>query len=157
MIKVAPPQAGRTHDEVIRNLLKPSQGRTERLNLNGMQATRFVGSRATNQGQQAIDVTLVTGPRGTVFVMVPAAKNTNAQQRARAGLAQAQGSFRAMTGQDRAAARPWTLRTTAYPQGGFAQLAQRSPLPQAEAQLRLINGYYDGGAPRVGQLVKVVE
>jgi predicted Zn-dependent protease len=36
-------------------------------------------------------------------------------------------------------------------------LAQRSPLPQAEAQLRLINGFYGGGAPRVGQLVKVVE
>jgi predicted Zn-dependent protease len=31
MIQVAPAKAGSTHDEVIRNLLKPSQGRTERL------------------------------------------------------------------------------------------------------------------------------
>jgi predicted Zn-dependent protease len=106
---------------------------------------------------QVLEATLVTGPRGTVFVMVPAGKNAAALQQARPGLAQAQGSFRAMTAQDRTAARPWTLRTTAYPAGGFAQLAQRSPLPQAEAQLRLINGFYGGGAPGVGQLVKVVE
>ena len=157
MIQVAQPKAGSTHDEVIRNLLKPGQGRTERLNINGLQATRFVGSRASTQGQQAIDATLVTGPRGTVFVMIPAGKNAAALQQARLGLAQAQGSFRAMTTQDRAAARPWTLHTTPFPSGGFAQLAQRSPLPQAEAQLRLINGFYGGGEPRVGQLVKVVE
>ncbi|HEX5698930.1 MAG TPA: M48 family metalloprotease, partial [Rhodoferax sp.] len=157
MIQVAPSKAGSTHDEVIRNLIKPSQGRTERLTLNGLQATRFVGSRATKQGEQAIDATLVTGPKGTVFVMVPAGKNATALQQARPALAQAQGSFRAMTVQDRAAARPWTLRTTPFPNGGFAQLARSSPLPQAEAQLRLINGFYAGGEPRVGQVVKVVE
>ncbi len=156
-VQVAPPKAGATHDDIIRNLLKPSQGRTERLTVNGLQATRFVGSRATNQGQQALEATLVTGPKASVFVLIPMAKNAAALQQARTGLAQAQGSFRAMTGQDRAAARPWTLRTTAYPPGGFAQLAQRSPLPQAEGQLRLINGYYSGGAPGAGQLVKVVE
>ncbi|HSN80252.1 MAG TPA: M48 family metalloprotease [Rhodoferax sp.] len=157
MIEVAPSKAGSTHDEVIRNLIKPSQGRTERLTINGLQATRFVGSRATKQGEQAIDATLVTGPKGTVFVMVPAGKNATALQQARPALAQAQGSFRAMTGQDRAAARPWTLRTTPFPNGGFAQLARSSPLPHAEAQLRLINGFYAGGEPRVGQVVKVVE
>ena len=157
MIEVAPSKAGSTHDEVIRNLIKPSQGRTERLTINGLQATRFVGSRATKQGEQAIDATLVTGPKGTVFVMVPAGKNATALQQARPALAQAQGSFRAMTGQDRAAARPWTLRTTPFPNGGFAQLARNSPLPQAEAQLRLINGFYAGGEPRLGQVVKVVE
>ncbi len=156
MIRVAPARAGSTHDEIIRNLLKPSQGRAERLTLNGMPATRYVGTRATQKGQQAIDATLVTGPGGTVFVLVPAGKNAAALQQARAGLAQAQGSFRAMTAQDRAAARPWTLRTISYPAGGFAQLARSSPMPRAEAQLRLINGYYSGGEPRVGQTVKVV-
>jgi len=157
MVQVAPAESGRTHDEVIRNLLKPSQGRTERLNINGLQATRFVGSRTGNQGQQAIDATLVTGPRGTVFVLIPVSRNAAALQQARTGLAQAQGSFRAMTAQDRAAARPWTLRTTPFPPGGFAQLAKNTPLPQAEAQLRLINGFYGGGEPRAGQLVKVVD
>ncbi len=157
MIQAAPARAGRTHDEVIRTLLQPSQGRTERLTLNGLQATRFVGTRASNQGQQAIDATLVTGPNATIYVFRPAAKTANALQQARPGLAQAQGSFRALSAQDRAAAQPWTVRTALYPAGGFAQLARSSPLPQAEAQLRLINGFYAGGEPRVGQPVKVID
>ena len=50
------------------------------------------------------------------------------------------------------------LKTVPYPRGGFAELARSSPLPaQAEAQLRLLNSAYGGGAePRPGQLVKVV-
>ncbi|MDD4944343.1 M48 family metalloprotease [Rhodoferax sp.] len=157
MVQVAPPKAGTSHDEVIRNLLKPSQGRTERLSINGLPATRFVGSRTSSQGQQAIEATLVTGPRQSVYVFTPAAKNAAALQQARPSLVQAQNSFRALTAQDRAAAKPWVIQTTSYPAGGFAQLAKRSPLPQAEAQLRLINGFYGGGEPRPGQAVKVVE
>ncbi|HSN34462.1 MAG TPA: peptidase, partial [Ideonella sp.] len=58
---------------------------------------------------------------------------------------------------DRAAARPWTLQTVAYPRGGFAELARGSPLPRAEQQLRLLNGVYSGGAePKAGEPVKVV-
>jgi predicted Zn-dependent protease len=49
------------------------------------------------------------------------------------------------------------VKTVAYPRGGFAELARSSPLPQAEAQLRLINGFYGGGEPRAGQPVKVVQ
>lgn len=157
MVQVAPSKAGSTHDEVIRNLLKPSQGRSERLSINGMSATRFVGSRSNNQGQQAIEATLVTGPQQTVYVFTPAAKNAAALQQARAGMAQAQNSFRGLTAPDRAAAKPWVLKTSIYPVGGFAQLAKTSPVPQAESQLRLINGFYGGGAPRVGQTIKVIE
>jgi hypothetical protein len=43
-----------------------------------------------------------------------------------------------------------------FPRGGFAELARRSPLPSAEQQLRLINGFYGGGAPQRGHMVKVV-
>ena len=157
MIQVAPAKAGTTHDDVIRNLLKPSQGRTERLTLNSMPATRFMGARASNQGQQSIDATLVTGPNATVYVLTPAAKNAAALQQAKTGLAQAQGSFRALSSQDRTAAKPWTLKTTPYPAGGFAQLARTAPMPMPEQQLRLINGFYGGGEPKAGQLVKVVD
>jgi predicted Zn-dependent protease len=44
-----------------------------------------------------------------------------------------------------------------YPRGGFRELARQSPLPDAEQQLRLLNGAYAGGEPAPGQLVKVVE
>ena len=158
VMKTVPPQAGTTHDDIIRKLLKPSQGRSERLVINGLQATRFVGARATPQGQlQALDVTLVNGPAGGVFVLSPVGRDALALQRARAQLQAAQNSFRPLTAADRAAARPWALKTVAYPRGGFTELARNSPLPQAESQLRLINGLYGGGEPKAGQLVKVVE
>jgi hypothetical protein len=50
------------------------------------------------------------------------------------------------------------LRSVAMPAGGFAELARRSPLgPQAERQLRLINGVYAGGSIASGRAVKIVE
>lgn len=158
LVQVAPARAGNTHDQVIRSLLKPNQGNTQRLNLNGLQATRFVGSRATAQGQsQPLDVTLVSGPKNTIYLLRPMARNAAVLRSAGAALAQAQGSFRPLSATERAAAKPWTLKTAAYPRGGFAELARQSPLPSAEQQLRLINGYYSGGEPKQGQLVKVVE
>ena len=39
----------------------------------------------------------------------------------------------------------------------FAELAKQSPIATPEKQLRLINGYYSGGEPAPGQLVKVVD
>jgi predicted Zn-dependent protease len=158
LVQVAPPKAGNTHEEVIRKLLQPSQGKVERLTLNGLPATHFVGSRATAQGQtQPLDATLVTGPQGSLFVLRAAGKSAAAVRAAQTALAQAQGSFRPLTGADRAAARAWTIKTVAYPRGGFAELARLSPLPSAEQQLRLINGFYAGGEPKPGQQVKVVE
>jgi predicted Zn-dependent protease len=157
-LQVAPPKAGKTHDDIIRNLLKPSQGRTERLNINGLAATHFVGATTNAQGQsQAVDATLVSGPGDTTYVLTSAAKSAAVMQRNLTGLKEAQNSFRVLNATERAAAQPWRIKTVAYPRGGFAALARPSPLPSAEAQLRLINGFYAGGEPPAGQAVKVVE
>jgi predicted Zn-dependent protease len=157
ILRTAPPKAGTAHADVIRNLFQPSQGRTEPLSLNGLNATRFTGARQNAQGQsQAIEATVVTGPSGTVYVLQPGAKDARSLQAARAGLREAEGTFRALTAGDRAAAKPWVLRTVPYPKGGFAELAKGSPLASPEQQLRLINGVYGGGEPKAGQLVKVV-
>jgi predicted Zn-dependent protease len=86
----------------------------------------------------------------------PSAKDARALERARAQIRAVEGSFRALTAQDRAAAKPWGIKTAPYPRGGFAELAKTSPIAQPEQQLRLINGYYGGGEPKLGQLVKVV-
>lgn len=157
ILRTAPPKAGTAHADVIRNLFKPTQGRSEPLSLNGLSATRFSGVRQNAQGQsQAIEATVVTGPSGTIYVLQPGAKDAKALQAARANLREAEGTFRALTVADRAAAKPWVLRTVPYPKGGFAELAKGSPLSQPEQQLRLINGVYGGGEPKPGQLVKVV-
>jgi predicted Zn-dependent protease len=105
-----------------------------------------------------VNLTLVTGPGERIYLLQYAAKDAAALQRAGAQLTEAESSFRALTAADRAAARPWSVQTVPYPRGGFSELARSSPLPQrAEAQLKLMNGVYGGGAePKPGQAVKVV-
>jgi predicted Zn-dependent protease len=92
-----------------------------------------------------------------MYLLQATAKDAATLQRAQAGLLEAEGSFRPLSAQDRAAARPWALKTVAYPKGGFTELAKTSPIERADQQLRLINGYYGGGEPKPGQSVKVVE
>jgi predicted Zn-dependent protease len=158
VITTTPPQAGATHDEIIRNLLKPEQGRAERLQINGLPATRFVGTRKNDKGQlQPVEATVVTGPLNNSYLMVYSAKDAPTLQRARRQLQEAAGSFRALTPDDRAQARPWGVKIIPYPRGGFAEMARHSPLANPEQQLRLINGLYTGGEPKPGQLVKTVE
>ena len=157
VVRTVPPQAGSAHADVIRNIFKPSQGRTEPTQLNGLSATRFTGLRQNAQGQtQSVEATVVTGPGGRIYLLQSLAKDARALQAGRAGLREAEGTFRALSAADRAAAKPWVLRTVPLPQGGFAALAKGSPLAQAEQQLRLINGIYSSGELRPGQLVKVV-
>ena len=159
VVQLAPAKAGKTHDEIVRSIFKPTQGKLEKVELNDLTASRFTGTATTKQGQQrAIVATVVDGPQDNRFVMLQASKDAAAYQRSAAGLREAESSFRALTPADKAAARPWVLKTAAFPKGGFAELAKASPLPQAEAQLKLINGVYGGGTdPAVGQRVKVVD
>ncbi|MDO9283744.1 MAG: M48 family metalloprotease [Aquabacterium sp.] len=160
VLRLLPASAGSNHDEIIRTLVQPVDGRTERRSLNGLAATHFNGTRRNAQGQaQPVRVTVVTGPANRHYLLQYAARDAATLQRALAPLAEAETSFRALTGADRAAARPWVLKTVALPRGGFAELARSSPLPApAEGQLRLINGLYGSAAePQPGQLVKVVQ
>lgn len=159
VVRIVPAQAGNTHDDIIRNVVKPNAGRTERRTLNGLAATHFAGTRQNDQGQtQPVEVTVVSGPANRNYLFVYASKDAQSLQRAYRQLQEAESSFRAMTAADRTAARPWSLKTVAYPRGGFAELVRQSPLTtNAEQQLRLLNGMYGGGEPKLGQLVKVVE
>jgi predicted Zn-dependent protease len=158
IVRLLPAQSGKAHADIIRNVLKPTQGRSEAVVINGLKATRFSGARQNAQGQvQVVEATVLSGPNDATYLFQSSAKDAQALQRARPALREAEGSFRAMTAQDRIAAKPWAIRTVAFPKGGFAELAKTSPIANPEKQLRLINGYYAGGEPRVGQLVKVVE
>jgi predicted Zn-dependent protease len=159
VVQVVPPKAGNSHDEIIRNVFRLEQGRTERLALGGFPATHFAGIARNRQGQaQAVEATVATGPANRHFLLFYGARDAQALARSRGLLRQAEASFRAFTAADRAAARPWVLKTVPYQRGALGQLARQSPLPgNAEAQLRLINGVYAGGEPPAGQLIKIVE
>ncbi len=159
VVKLVPPKAGTTHEEIVRNLLKPASGRAEASALNGLAATHFIGSSSDEQGQShGFEVTVVTGPAGQNYLLGFAAKDAETKQRAYRQMRQAEASFRALTAADKIAAKPWTLKTVPFPKGGFAPLAQKSPLNTLpEQQLKLINGVYASGERKPGELVKVVE
>ncbi|MBU1236295.1 MAG: M48 family metalloprotease [Gammaproteobacteria bacterium] len=159
VVKLLSPQAGKTHEEIIRNAVKPTGGQTQQRNLNGLAATHFTGVVRNSQGQQSnARLTLVTGPGNRNYVLQYAARDAATLQRNLAGIVEAENSFRALGAAERKAAQPWKIDIVPLPAGGFAELAKRSPLTtMAEQQLRLINGVYNGGTePKVGQPVKVV-
>jgi predicted Zn-dependent protease len=156
-IHIAPANAGKTHEEIIRNVLKPTGGRVEPRQVNGMPATHFVGTQAGQNGQQnSIELTMITGPNGTNYVLVYEAKDAATLQRNMAQMRESENGFRAMNANDRALARPWILRTTTLPRGGFAEMARSTPLANPEQQLKLINGVYATGTIPPGAPVKVV-
>lgn len=157
VLRLVPAAAGTSHADVLRNVLKPTQGRTEVRTLNGLSATHFVGARQTQQGTQRLEATVVSGPAQRTYLLLYSARDAAALQRATPALQALEASFRALGVQDKAAAREWALVAAPYPKGGFAELAKSSPLPQAEQQLRLLNGYYGAGAPATGRMVKLIQ
>jgi predicted Zn-dependent protease len=157
LVQLAPPNSGRNHEEIIRNVVKPISGRAERYTLNGLPATHFTGVVQGQGGQKGVELTLATGAGGQNFLMIYAGKDAATVQRHRAALRETEGSFRAMTAQDSAAAKPWTLRTTALPRGGFGELSRSAPMTTLpEQQLKLMNGVYSTGAVQPGAMVKMV-
>ena len=157
IVKMAPPDAGKTHDEIIRKLINPSTGRSERAQINGLAATRFTGTVAGKNGQaQNTELTLITSPQGNVFLFVHAAKDAATLQRNHAQMLETESTFRALAPADKAAAKPWVVRSAVMPRGGFAELAKTSPLSNPELQLRLINGVYPAGDIKPGLPVKTV-
>ncbi len=159
IVRAVPAKAGATHEDIIRNVLKPTSGRTEPRSLNGLRATHFVGTRQNEKGQNVgIESTIATSANNSQYVFVYAARDANSMAKNRNGIQETEASFRPISAADRQLAKPWNLRLVPYPRGGFAEMARTSPLgANAEQQLRLLNGYYGGGEPKTGELVKVVQ
>jgi predicted Zn-dependent protease len=66
-------------------------------------------------------------------------------------------SFRPMAKSERKVGKPQYIQYIRAPRGTtFAKLATGVRIPDAEVQLRLINGYYPSGEPRTGDWIKVI-
>ena len=66
-------------------------------------------------------------------------------------------SFRPLTAREKVTGTSHTMHYLQVPRGAtFASLASSVKLPDAENQLRLINGYYPSGEPRTGDWIKVI-
>lgn len=150
-----PPEAGQTHDAILRKLFNPAGGRTTRGQINGFAATHFAGVAQGQDGKKTnVELTLVTGPRDAHYLMFYMAADAPALQRSFADLMATEKTFRSLSDTDVRLARPWQLRLVPYPSGGFAELARQAVV--SEKRLQLINGTYGRPNPPVGQLVKTV-
>ena len=66
-------------------------------------------------------------------------------------------SFRPLAAREKVTGTSRTLHYIQVPQGAtLASLASSARIPNAEDQLRLINGYYPVGEPRVGDWIKII-
>ena len=147
-VRLLPRPAGRTHAQVIQNLLQPTEGRSVARRVGGFAGTHFVGSRLRGEQRVPLRATVVTGPGQRLFLVDYTARDAAALQRALATMQAAEQSFRAMTEADRRAARVWRLAVAPLPEGGFAELARATPLgSEGEETLRLINAAGPAGAP----------
>ncbi|MBT9493767.1 MAG: M48 family metalloprotease [Paucibacter sp.] len=158
LLRPVPAKFSGSHEQILRQMLpQAEQLQIDKQSLNGLPASHVNAVQRNAQGQrQAIQLTLISGPNKANYMLLYRARDANAMARAARRMQEAEASFRAMTPADRAAAKPWVLRSASMPAGGFAQLAKNSPLGErAEAQLLLLNGALDL-EPKPGQRVKVV-
>jgi predicted Zn-dependent protease len=91
VMKAVPANAGKTHEEILRNALKATTGRVDRSPIGGFEATHFVGQRTVQDKQtQPLDATLITGPGGRTFAFLNAGRDAArprcAKQRRRSAL-----------------------------------------------------------------------
>ncbi len=160
-VRLLPKLAGRTHAQVIENLLAPTEGRSTSRKVGSFSGTHFIGSRMRGEARHPLRSTVVSGPGQRLYLIDYTARDEAALQRALAAMQAAEQSFRAITNADRRAAQVWRVTSVPMPPGGFAALAKASPLLEdAEATLRLLNGVYGETSPEaepaVGTRVKTV-
>jgi predicted Zn-dependent protease len=113
----------------------------------------LTGSTAVaSSGGQSVRLAVID--HGYRFLFEGEAPDLNA---ADAGFRTIIDSFRPLTAKEKVTGTSHTLHYIQVPRGAtFASLASSVKLPDAENQLRLINGYYPSGEPRTGDWVKVI-
>ncbi len=122
--------------QIIRNVFKPVARRAPSSARSMAWRPRISSARgATRRDSAQADRGHASsaGRRSPLLAAVCGARRRGTMQRAAPRLRETESSFRAMTAADRAAARPWTLKTVPFPRGGFAELARRRRCPRARS------------------------
>ena len=142
--------------DTVKGLLKLDKiSSVNSLNVNGLPATVITGS------QKEIPVRAAhINLKGVPYLVMGYGKSADIYQKNLSKIDGAIQSFHALTGAERAEAKPYEIRTiSAKPGMTFAELAKSNPQlgRNAEQQLRLMNGKYPGGEPQAGELIKVIQ
>ncbi len=141
--------------DTLQKALKLDQGaRYEQGNVNGNPAAFAAGAQ---QGKPVLVAAI--NFNNAQYLLAGMARDGTIYNQNRTVLKDSINSFRAISPQERQAARPYVIRVIqAQPGMTMAQLASQSPLgASAEGQLRLMNDLYPSGEPRPGQLLKIVQ
>jgi len=153
-LRMAGPAQGSPAD-VLRKLLRSGSGlETTPATINGLPAAI---ANTNMQGKPTRVAVVFLGKNA--YAIGGQAQNSRAMSRYLPEIEAAQKSFHALTDQERALARPLTLRVITARAGlTFAELARSSSLGRnAEGYLRVINGLYPSGEPVAGQALKIVQ
>lgn len=153
-LRMAGPAKG-SPAEVLRKLVRTGFGaEVTPTTINGLPAAAV----STSIGGKPTRVAVVFLGKNA-YAIGAQAQNSQTMNRYLPEIEAAQQSFHAITDQERALARPLTLRVITARAGlTFAELARSSPLGKnAEGYLRVINGLYPSGEPVAGQALKIVE
>lgn len=141
--------------DTLQKTLKLDQGaRYEQGNINGNPAAFAAGAQ---QGKPVLVAAI--NFNNVQYLLAGMARDGTIYNQNRTVLKDSINSFRAISPQERQAARPYVIRVIQAQSGmTMAQLASQSPLGVgAEGQLRLMNDLYPAGEPRAGQLLKIVQ
>jgi len=153
-LRMAGPAQG-SPAEVLRKLARLGSGsEVTPATVNGLPAAT---ANTSIQGKPTRIAVVFLGKNA--YAMGAQAQNSQAMSRFLPEIEAAQKSFHAITGEERALARPLTLRIITARAGiTFAELARTAPLGKnAEGYLRVINGMYPSGETVAGQAMKIVE
>ncbi|HEY5734062.1 MAG TPA: M48 family metalloprotease [Gammaproteobacteria bacterium] len=148
--------------------IPPKQFMQDRLNLSrlhseesidhdGMQGHTALVRTDTDYGERlARVIVLYYGNRA--FVIAGAGKDSGRPYRYDSVILQTAKTFRELQANERSLSAPRKIAVLNYEGESYGALAKRSGLNHlAEAQIRLLNGHYPGGAPAKGDLIKTIE
>lgn len=149
------PRRGQPLDTLQKGVRLDSGARYDTGRLGGFPAAFAAGAR----GGRPVVATAVALDGGQQYLIAGMTRDVAVYERERSALRAAINSFHAMTPAEKRAARTYSLQLTVAPAGQtIAGLALQSPLgPDAEVQLRLMNGLYPNGEPEPGRVLKIVQ
>lgn len=153
LIELRPGPKNERSMETLQNLKLDPGARYVAGNINGFPASFAAGAL---QGKPLLVSAVVSN--GAQYLIAGLSRDANAYNQHRDTLKDAINSFHALTPAQRAAARPYRIRLVSAQAGtSMSKLASSSPLENAVAQLRLLNGLYPNGEPQPGHMLKVIQ
>ncbi|MFV0477919.1 MAG: M48 family metalloprotease [Parahaliea sp.] len=149
-LTIARRDAAQTSEATLRALVSSDVSKGRELNQAGLKGYTAVASAGDTSRRLA-----VIDYKGLNYLFEGAASDFTGQDTVLLGLIE---SFRPLLDRERRQGTPMQLRYVQVPRGAtLASIASSLRIPDAENQLRLLNGFYPRGEPRTGDWIKIIQ